>query len=174
MPTEITDPALLAQLEAEPTTLGMSDAKLRSLAAGFVDPVLGVGQLAHAAIDANPDAIGLKGYIPDVILQRADPKGVSTRATLSDLSSTIINARSGAAVSTQELERLKGFLPMETDTPQAAQAKLAQLNARLADRGYAIRGAAPAAPAVLNPKVEATKIINGKSYVKQGGKWYAN
>lgn len=69
-------------------------------------------------------ATGWKGYIPDVALQRIDPKGVPTRAALADLRSGIIHSLSGAAVTPSEYKRLEPLIPKDTDDPSVAANKL--------------------------------------------------
>lgn len=87
-------------------------------------------------LSANPQAVGLKrgvgalpglGKVGDMVNQRADPKGVTTRALLSNIGSLVINQRSGAAVSIAEFDRLAPFVPQVTDPPEAAKKKLEQL-----------------------------------------------
>lgn len=70
------------------------------------------------------DATGWKGYLPDAILQRSDPKGIATRAAIGDLGSMVIHDRSGAAVTAAEFPRLRPFIPMVTDDPKTAKTKL--------------------------------------------------
>ncbi len=72
------------------------------------------------------EATGWKGFIPDVILQRADPMGVDTRAALSNIGSLRAQERSGGAIPAHEWERIKGFIPTDTDSPTTARKKLRQ------------------------------------------------
>lgn len=85
---------------------------------------LGIVQEALNAITAHPDAVGLKGYIPDVILNRMDPKGSGARMAIADLGSLEIRDRSGAAVTAAEFPRLAPFIPNDTDDPKTVVAKL--------------------------------------------------
>jgi hypothetical protein len=71
-------------------------------------------------------ATGWKGFISDVILQRADPMGVDTRAALSNIGSLRAQERSGGAIPAHEWERIKGFIPTDTDSPVTARKKLRQ------------------------------------------------
>lgn len=72
--------------------------------------------------DAN--ATGLKGYMPDAVLQRQDPQGVDARAAIADLGSLVIHDRSGAAVTAAEFPRLQPFIPSPKDDPDTARKKL--------------------------------------------------
>ena len=69
-------------------------------------------------------ATGWKGFLPEAVLQRTDPGGVSTRAAIADLGSLIIHDRSGAAVTAAEMPRLKPFIPSVTDDPETVKKKL--------------------------------------------------
>ena len=72
----------------------------------------------------DPDATGIKGFLPNQVLNRIDPAGVDTRAAIADLGSLIIHQRSGAAVTAAEFPRLAPFIPNEKDTPETAKKKL--------------------------------------------------
>jgi hypothetical protein len=74
----------------------------------------------------DKEATGWKGFIPDVVLQRVDPMGVDTRAALSNIGSLRAQERSGGAIPPAEWERIKGFIPTETDNPVTARKKLRQ------------------------------------------------
>ena len=80
-------------------------------------------QEALDLIKKNPNAIGLKNYLSDEAIDRADPKGVAARSALSNISSLVIHERSGSAVSASEMQRL-GFIPAKTNTYDAAKTKL--------------------------------------------------
>lgn len=71
-------------------------------------------------------ATGLKGYIPDPILQRIDPRGVNTRAAIANVSSLRAAQRSGGQIPVHEWERIRGFIPTATDDPKVARDKLRQ------------------------------------------------
>lgn len=72
----------------------------------------------------DKSATGWKGYLPEAMLQRLDPGGISTRAEIGDLGSMVIHDRSGAAVTAAEFPRLRPFIPLVTDDPAAAKKKL--------------------------------------------------
>jgi hypothetical protein len=74
----------------------------------------------------DPNATGMKGYLPDAILQRTDPAGVETRAAIANLGSMIIHDRSGAAVTASEYPRLRPFIPTVNDDPPTIRKKLNQ------------------------------------------------
>lgn len=74
----------------------------------------------------DKEATGLKGFVPDVLLQRFDPMGVDTRAALANIGSLRAQERSGGAIPAHEWERIKGFIPTDTDDPRTARKKLNQ------------------------------------------------
>jgi hypothetical protein len=86
---------------------------------------MSINQIQEALdlIKKNPNAIGLKNYLSDEAIDRADPKGVAARSALSNISSLVIHERSGSAVSASEMQRL-GFIPAKTNTYDAAKTKL--------------------------------------------------
>lgn len=66
----------------------------------------------------------LLGNLPATIANRVDPGGTALRGAISQMSSVIMNALSGAAVSEQERKRLEGFLPTSSDDLGTVQRKL--------------------------------------------------
>jgi len=80
---------------------------------------------------ADPSATGFKGFLPDVILNRADPSGVEARAEIGDIGSMIIHDRSGAAVTASESPRLKPFIPLITDDAETLKKKLNRLKSEV-------------------------------------------
>jgi hypothetical protein len=76
------------------------------------------------AANGDTAATGLKGYLPNQLLNRIDPAGVDTRAAIADLGSLVIHDRSGAAVTAAEFPRLAPFIPTEKDEPETAKKKL--------------------------------------------------
>jgi hypothetical protein len=148
------------------------------------------------AIDAatkNPTAIGLKGNLPQAILNRTDPQGVETRALITDIGSAIVHDRSGAAVAASERPGLVPFIPQATDDAETAIKKLKQLKAKVQadqsgildfysqEQGYKPSlyhkqqnaPAEPAAPAAAKPAAVDIGSLppkvtrNGKTYVLQ-------
>ena len=69
-------------------------------------------------------ATGMKGYLPNSILNRVDPAGVDARAAIADLGSLTIHDRSGAAVTVAEFPRLAPFVPQPTDDRATVEKKL--------------------------------------------------
>ena len=78
-------------------------------------------------IKGDANATGYKGFLPNVILQRVDPEGVSTRAQVSDIGSLKIHDRSGGAVTISETPRLMPFIPTAYDDKDAVEKKLIRL-----------------------------------------------
>ena len=67
------------------------------------------------AVKGDPNAVGIKGALPQTILNRKDPGGVATRAAIANISSMVIKDRSGANVTVGEEPRLMPFIPGPTD-----------------------------------------------------------
>ena len=84
-------------------------------------------QDALTLLDQNKDAVGLKGNLPQGILNRADVKGIATRAAITDIGSLVLHDRSGAAVTASEEPRLLPFIPGPSDTYEAAKVKLQRM-----------------------------------------------
>ena len=82
------------------------------------EKTLSVIEQAIADLERNPDATGLKGYVPDYILNQANVRGysdgVSARANVADIGSMTVKDRSGASVTAAEAPRLKPFIPATT------------------------------------------------------------
>lgn len=76
------------------------------------------------ALEGDKGATGFKGYLPNGLLNRVDPKGVDTRAMISDIGSLVIHDRSGANVTASESPRLMPFIPLATDDAETARKKL--------------------------------------------------
>jgi hypothetical protein len=85
-------------------------------------------------IKGSADATGFwKGLTPQVILNKWDPGGVSTRAFVADIGSLKVHDRSGAAVTASETPRLKPFIPSIYDAPDVAADKLINFKAEYED-----------------------------------------
>ena len=87
---------------------------------------LAQGKELPGGIKGDTAATGLKGLIPNQVLNRIDPAGVDTRAAIADLGSMVIHDRSGAAVTAAEFPRLAPFIPSPTDDAETVQKKLRQ------------------------------------------------
>jgi hypothetical protein len=72
----------------------------------------------------DKSATGWKGFLPNTVLNRADPEGVDARASIADLGSLVIHDRSGTAVTAAEFPRLAPFIPTPTDDADTAKKKL--------------------------------------------------
>lgn len=75
-------------------------------------------------LKGDPKATGVKGYLPQGVLNRVDPSGVDTRAMIADLGSMVLHDRSGAVVTASESPRLMPFIPNATDDAATAKKKL--------------------------------------------------
>ena len=78
-------------------------------------------------VEANPDAVGWKGYMPNKLLNETNPEGVDARAALSNIGSLKLHERSGAAITASEFPRLAPFIPLSTDDAKTAVKKLKQM-----------------------------------------------
>ena len=92
---------------------------------------LGQVDAAKAQVEANPDAVGAIGWLPEAVSQyipgKSGKEGVPVRAAVADLGSMKIHDRSGAAVTASEFPRLRPFIPnVVTDSPATIQYKLEQ------------------------------------------------
>lgn len=96
-------------------------------------------KLSEEGIKYDPEATGFKGLLPDFILNRVDPQGVSVRAILADIGSMKIRDRSGAAVTAAEFPRLRPFIPNERDNAQTVRDKIIGFYRELAEVDKAIR-----------------------------------
>lgn len=82
------------------------------------------GLLPQEGETQDPNATGLKGYLPNQLLNRVDPDGVEARAAIADLGSLVIHSRSGAAVTAAEFPRLAPFIPSAKDDADTVKKKL--------------------------------------------------
>lgn len=112
------------------------------------DEIISKVDAALKALEANPDAVGLKTLVPDIALQRADPTGVGVRAALGELGAEKTHELYGAAFSASEQKRANSFIPASGDSKATIATKLKNLKA-LAEqaRARAMGAAKPAAPA---------------------------
>jgi hypothetical protein len=92
-----------------------------------------------ALLRANPDAVGLKNMLPGMTTlrnRRAGAAGhtdeIRARALLGDIGSSKIHERTGAAMGAKEWERLRPFIPTESDDHTTAITKLQQLRTEVA------------------------------------------
>jgi hypothetical protein len=128
-------------------------------------------QDALALLEQNKDAVGLKGNLPQGILNRADPKGIATRAAVADIGSLVLHDRSGAAVTASEEPRLLPFIPVPADPYEAAKVKLQRMlkyakeqqdalkQTYSPDNGYKSNIPAPAAAASSGSAISAADAI---------------
>jgi len=114
---------------------------------------------ALEAVKATPDAFGTAtgaanlipgavGTVAQTLRDKAlTPQQIAARGMVFNNVSKIINERAGAAQSVQEIQRLRGFLPSDTDGPREVQAKLEGFQQFLAEQQAAIRSMHPKAAA---------------------------
>jgi len=178
----------IANLVASTKAAGAADKPLKPLPAaqskGWVENAAAIKDVDAAiqAVEENPRAFGAKNYLPNAIISRTDPKGVTARARLANIGSLRVHDRSGAAVTAAETPRLMPFIPKVDDDAPTAAKKLREFKrvyelmqdeiVNYADtQGYKSprRATADAAPPA---DVSETRSIGGKTYVKRGNDWY--
>ena len=131
-------------------------------------------------LEANKNAVGLKGNLGQFLLNNLDPKGIDARAAIADIGSIVLHDRSGAAVSNTEGSRLLPFIPTPSDTYEAAKNKLTRMRKYAAEeqdalkttyskeQGYKELPNLPARVGINKPPVgappEAKKAPDGKWY----------
>lgn len=85
------------------------------------------------------NAIGFgTGFFGDRVTQWNDPDGTDARARIGQIGGLIIKDTSGAAVSLAEDARLAKWVPLVTDSPKVALAKLKNLQRELRQRNAAM------------------------------------
>jgi hypothetical protein len=110
---------------------------------------------ALKAVEQTPSAFGMSrglatmaGTIPESVAQKmSSDEQIKARSFVYNNVSKIINERAGAAQSAQELARLRGFLPAETDDARVISAKLNGFKQYLAEQRKAYAPAASPAAA---------------------------
>jgi hypothetical protein len=130
---------------------------------------------AAEAIEASPEALGLKNLLPGLVVNRLDIRGgasgVPVRALLENLSGEIRNQRFGGQLTASEAKLAERFLPDARDTPQAALDKLTQLEQFLESKRkglfdvYEVEYAplyAPSAPPPAPPPAPGTAPAGGR------------
>jgi hypothetical protein len=85
-------------------------------------------QNAIKQVQLHPGGFGAQNYLlPDAVIQRTDPAGVTARAGVANLASMKIHDRSGAAVTVGEIPRLRPFIPNVGDEPSVIVSKMRDL-----------------------------------------------
>lgn len=97
-----------------------------------------IGDPAKGGATGDAEATGMKGYLFNGLLNRVDPKGVETRALISDIGSLKIHDRSGAAVTVSESPRLMPFIPLATDDSATVTKKLNSLRREVEGEAQAL------------------------------------
>ena len=87
-----------------------------------------------------PDAVGIKGGLPQSIVNRIDEKGIPVRAAIADIGSLVLHDRSGAAVTASEEPRLLPFIPTPSDTSKSAKEKLERMLRYAKEQQDALKG----------------------------------
>lgn len=112
----------------------------QKIQAGWVANNTSLQQIDEAIrqLEQNPSAMGIMNGLGDEIRQRTDKGGIATRAAVARIGAVQIHDLSGAAVTAAETPRLKPFVPMPTDTAEAAIIKLRQMRQEVANNNSQI------------------------------------
>jgi hypothetical protein len=118
------------------------------------DELVGKVDNALAELEKNPDAVGLKTFIPNVALQRYDPSGVQARSFISELGAEKAHDLYGASFTAAERARADKFIPADGDDNATVIKKLQGMK-KLAEQARArAMGKAPTAdPTSSGPPV---------------------
>lgn len=111
---------------------------------------------AITAIQKNPNALGVKNYLPEAVVQRADQPGVDVRARVAEIGGQRLHDLSGAVITAAEMERLKPFIPQATDSPEAGLEKLRLMRGQVEQLNEEMRNAY-SGPNIRNPLPEPTR-----------------
>lgn len=117
-------------------------------------------------VEQNPDAVGLKTMVPDIVLNRMDPEGTVTRAAIAGLSAERLHSMLGAAQTTSEFARLRPNIPAPGDDMPTVKRKLTALRKQV-QNFRDVHGAAPAPP----PPAEPTQAVKPKHPPGTRGKY---
>jgi hypothetical protein len=120
-----------------PTTAMRNKAAEAAQTISTIDEAVGL-------LNKHPAAVGPLRGRSDVIDQWVDEDGVAARAALASVSSQLLHALSGAAVSPSEYARLRQYVPVSSDRYKAAVVKLDRLKAEMQRLHASYQGAAPA------------------------------
>ena len=141
-PMWITPPDGLAPGSSTPVGIGvrMSEAQKKEVIS--LDAQIAIMDRALADVKKTPTAFSfsrgvatLAGAPAESIAGRFQtPEEQQTRAFVFNTVSKAINERAGAAQSAQELARLRGFLPAETDSAEQVQNKLTSFKTYLREQ----------------------------------------
>lgn len=153
-----------------------------------IDQQLGVVAGARKAVKDVPSAFGkmrgaatMAGSLPESIAgSMTTPAEQQARSYVFNVVSKVINERAGAAQSTQELARLRSFLPGELDSDKQIDSKLQAFEQYLNDSRGAVAGSNPTRPAAAPPAASGPPPIEqrklGQVYEGPNGKmkWMGN
>jgi len=135
-------------------------------------------------VEKNPDAFGFwrgmagKTQVGESLAGKMESDNTTqARSYLFNNVSRIINERAGAAQSAQELARLNGFLPADTDNAKQVANKLKAFSQYLDDleagtKGTPVQPNSPTQPSQGEKAPATRKVIGGKTYENDGKGWY--
>lgn len=101
--------------------------------------------LASLQTPEGKNAVGMKAMLPQAIVNKLDPKGINTRADISDIGSMTVKDRSGATVTIAEEPRLMPFIPSASDDDKTVTKKLTRMLQILEADGQALTAFHPGA-----------------------------
>jgi hypothetical protein len=94
---------------------------------------------AIAAVQAYPDAVGLKRMVSDDINQRVDPKGIDARSKLARIASIEVHSLAGSNQTAREMQNLGPYLPKIRDDSKAIVEKLQNMQRAIESENAMIR-----------------------------------
>ena len=131
---EAADRALQLQIAGIKAASKGSGGDLDRLPAAQITAYVGnqkaVGDIDQAIklVEANPNAVGYKGYLPDVAISRMGTDAEkATRAAIANIGSLKMHDRSGATVTVGEEPRLLPFIPKINDDKDTVIRKMKNL-----------------------------------------------
>jgi hypothetical protein len=136
---------LKGKTPAAPGAAGAPTTAMRNKAAEAAQTITVIDE-ALGKLKAHPQAVGILRGI-DAIDQRVDKGGVDARAAMASVSSQLLHALSGAAVSPSEYARLRQYVPTSSDSYEAAVTKLTRLKGEMERLHTGYSGAQAASPA---------------------------
>ena len=80
---------------------------------------------ALSELDRNPEAVGFRTFVPNVALNRMDPKGTAARAAIGELGAEKAHEIYGASFTAAERARADKFIPADGDDLHTIRTKLA-------------------------------------------------
>lgn len=91
-------------------------------------------------LEQRPESVGAQFAVGDVVSQRGDKEGEGVRAAISNYAGLILHGVSGAAVTPEEWQRNRSWLPTVNDTPEAIRVKVKNIQERAQSKIGTLQG----------------------------------